>query len=303
MLDRRTLPLSALRAFEAAVKYQNLRLAGEKLGVTHGAISHQIRKLEDYLGQPLFSRSHNRLQLTAAGDQLYQSVREGFDRIFDGVRNLDLESVTGPLVIGCSITTAASWAIKYIYEFQELYPQIDLHVAEIFPNQPALPKRIDVALCYGRPTADDWVISELAEPSLYAFCSPRYLHQINSITHPADVSGVTLLHDQQNSWRDWFNNMETPYPENNRHLHFENTYLCLNAARRGYGIALCNLLETQEDVREGSLMPIINKPVPEAQKYYIAGTPKEQRAARVQLFIDWIRDVVAAQNADPAMQI
>ena len=113
-MDRRTLPLSSLRAFESAAETLHLGQAGERLGVTHGAISHQVRALEDRLGTALFIRAHNRLTLTPAGARLYQAVKEGLDRILDGTRNLDPQELDGPLTIGCTQTIATSWAARLI---------------------------------------------------------------------------------------------------------------------------------------------------------------------------------------------
>ena len=77
MINRRTLPLSALRAFESAGHHLHMGRAGEALGVTHGAISHQVRALEQQLKVKLFIRSNNRLKLTSAGERLLTAVREG----------------------------------------------------------------------------------------------------------------------------------------------------------------------------------------------------------------------------------
>ena len=113
-MDRRKLPLSALRAFEAAAQTLHLGKAGEQLGVTHGAISHQIRALEEQLGVVLFSRANNRMALTAAGISLYDSVRDGFDLIADGARHLSRDKMSGTLHIACTQTMATCWATKHI---------------------------------------------------------------------------------------------------------------------------------------------------------------------------------------------
>ena len=87
MLDRRSLPLSALRAFESAGRRLHMGKAGEDLGVTHGAISHQIRSLEKELGVKLFTREKNSLQLTDSGSLLLKAVTEGLNRILDGTQH------------------------------------------------------------------------------------------------------------------------------------------------------------------------------------------------------------------------
>ena len=114
MIDKRTLPLSALRAFERAAYHLHLGKAGEDLGVTHGAISHQVRSLEERLEVKLFLRAHNRLELTPAGRRLYESVNEGLNTILEGTHNLKPDELTGSLVIACTQTIATSWANKHI---------------------------------------------------------------------------------------------------------------------------------------------------------------------------------------------
>ena len=289
MLDRRTLPLSALRAFESAGRHLHMGHAGEDLGVTHGAISHQVRALEQQLGVKLFIRANNRLKLTAAGERLLNAVRDGFDRIVDGALHLDPDSLTGSLVIGCTESTGASWAIRHIGEFQLQYPQIDIHVVEVRPQQMDIPREVDVAICYGKPKAGSRKLEELVSPPVYPVCSPRLLHGVPAITRPEHLGRLTLLHDRENTWSDWFAAMEVPEPENISQISFYSTNLALTAARLGYGVALCNLFEIQEDLRQGGLVKLLKKAVAESHNYYLLSNRPEHRSLRAQLFEDWIK--------------
>ena len=280
MFDRRTLPLSALRAFESAGRHLHMGRAGEDLGVTHGAISHQVRALEQQLGLSLFIRANNRLQLTSAGERLLGSVRDGFDRIVDGALHLDLDNLTGRLVIGCTESTGASWAIKHIGEFQVQYPQIDIHVVEVQPQQKSIPREVDVAICYGKPAAGGRQLVELMAPSVFPVCSPRILHGIPAITRPGQLGRLTLLHDSLNDWSRWFAAMDVPVPENVKQIHFFSTNLSLVAARQGFGVALCNLFEIQEDLREARLVKLLKKAVAESSSYYLLTNRPEHRSHR-----------------------
>lgn len=292
MLDRRTLPLSALRAFESAGRHLHLGRAGEDLGVTHGAISHQIRALEERLGVKLFIRANNRMKLTSSGERLLSSVREGFDRIIDGALHLNPDSLTGVLVIGCTQATAASWAVKHINEFQVHYPQIEIHVVEVQPQQKDIPPEVDVAICYGKPVVGTRRVEELASPPVYPVCSPRILHGKPAITRPEHVTLLPLLHDGQNSWLSWFAAMDVPAPENVRQIHFYSTNLSLTAARQGYGVALGNPFEIQEDLRQGRLVKLLERTVPESHNYYLLTNQPERQSLRARLFEDWIKNVV-----------
>lgn len=291
MFERRTLPLSALRAFESAGRHLHMGRAGEDLGVTHGAISHQVRALEGQLGVKLFIRANNRLKLTGAGERLLIAVRDGFNRIVDEALHLDPDNLTGRLVIGCTESTGASWAVKHIGEFQLQYPQIDIHVVEVSPRQKSIPREIDVAICYGKPDAGGRRLQKLASPPVFPVCSPQILHGIPAITRPEHLGRLTLLHDSLNNWDDWFAAMELTVPPDIAGMHFYSTNLSLTAARLGFGVALCNPFEIREDLRSGRLVKLLKKEVPETYNYYLLTNQLEHRSLRAELFEDWIKTV------------
>jgi LysR family glycine cleavage system transcriptional activator len=289
MLDRRTLPLSALRAFEAAGRHLHMGRAGDELGVTHGAISHQVRALENQLGVQLFIRSNNRLKLTGAGERLLSAVRDGFNRILDETLKLDPDNLAGRLVIACTESSGASWAVRRIGTFSAQYPQVEIHVVEVQPQQKRIPPTIDVAICYGRPDSRGRRLEELASPPVFPVCSPQILHGMPAIKRPEQLLGLPLLHDSQNSWQDWFAAMGITEPGDTEGIHFYSTNLSLTAARLGFGVALCNPFEIQEDLRHGRLVKLLKKAVPETHSYYLLTDQPEHQSLRARLFEEWIK--------------
>lgn len=243
--------------------------AGEELGGSHGAISHQVRALEEQLGVKLFSRAKRKLQLTAAGRQLPGSVIKGFDCIVDGSLYLDPGSTAGPLLIACTQTTAASWALRHVGEFQLSHPQIEIHLVEIQPQQKDIPPEIDIAICYGEPIASDRHVRQILAPQLYPVGSPRILHDQQLVNRPEHLTRFPLLHDRQNSWDDWFAAMGVEKPANIRQMYFFNTVIAINAARQGLGIALCNSIEIENELREGQLVKLLDRATPEAERYFL----------------------------------
>lgn len=290
MLDRRTLPLSALRAFESAGNHLHMGRAGEELGVTYGAISHQVRALEEHLQVKLFLRANNRLKLTIAGERLLTAVREGFDRIVDGTLHLDQDNLTGPLVIGCTESIGASWAVRQFCEFQAQFPQIEMRVVEVQPRQKIIPRENDITICYGKPEVGNRRIEKLASPMIYPVCNPRVLHDLPPITRPEHMTLLTLLHDPQNNWSAWFKAMQVTEPQEARHLRFFSTNLALSAARMGYGAALCNQYEVQDDLRQGRLVKLLKKDLPESHDYYLLTNQPELQSLRARLFEDWMKN-------------
>lgn len=284
MFSKRTLPLSALRAFERTGSLLHMGKAGEELGVTHGAISHQIRSLEKALGVKLFTRNNNRLQLTDSGSRLLSAVSDGFDQILDGTLHLEPDNLSGRLVVGFTQTAGANWLIKTITEFQQTYPLIDIRTVEIKPQQKLIPREVDIAICYGKPDESARIVTELASLDIFPVCSPALLHNQEKISKHTDLTHFSLLHEGLNNWERWFANFDEQIPDNTKHIHLFNTNLTLSAAREGYGIALCNHLEAQSDLVQGRLIKLLNSSIPELSNYYLLTDKAEQKTLRAQLF-------------------
>ena len=288
MINRRNLPLSALRAFESAAQYLHFSKAGESLGVTHGAISHQIKALESQLGHPLFIRERNSLKLTAAGLRLYSATKEALDRMIDGMVNLNPESLEGTLVIGCTQSTATNWAIRHIMEFQERYPDVEIDVVEITSAQSDIPRNIDIAICYGKPASDNRIIEQLSKPPVYPVCSPGLLFNTVEPSRAEQLLQFHLLDDNQNSWKQWFSAMRVDDNDNIRQTRFFNTTLALQAARNGYGVALGNPFEIHDDLKDGRLIILLKQSIPEANTYYLLLHEPQNESIRARLFREWL---------------
>lgn len=291
LLDRRSLPLSALRAFESVGHRLHMGKAGEDLGVTHGAISHHIRSLEKSLGLKLFTRDKNSLQLTDSGKLLLKAVTEGFNRILDATQDLDTDNLSGKLIVGCTQTAGANWIAQIISEFLQNYPQINIHTVEIKPQQKEIPREIDIAICYGKPIEKNRAVEELASLDIFPVCSPRIFNDQNTISQAVDLANFPLLHEGLDNWSRWFSAMKIPKQENTRDIHFFSTNLTLNAARDGYGIALCNRLEAQQDLLDGRLIKLLGKTIPELDSYFLLTDKPDTKSLRAQLFEECIKNI------------
>jgi LysR family glycine cleavage system transcriptional activator len=83
-----SIPLNALRAFEAAARHMSIKEAALELSLTPSAISHRLRILEVTLGRELLRRVGPRLELTEAGQALAPALTAGFTRIIDAVSSI-----------------------------------------------------------------------------------------------------------------------------------------------------------------------------------------------------------------------
>lgn len=288
MLTPPFLPLKGLRVFEVVANHLHMAKAGEQLGVTQGAVSQQIRNLENHLGVKLFSRANNRLTLTPEGQRLHLSVKTGFEILVDGTRNLNPNDLSGSLVIATTQTIATSWANELICQFYQKYPTMQITVREIEPRQLDIPSDIDVSICYGEPKAPDRDIKLLASPPLYPVCNPKLIQQIGRITRPSDIYKYTLIHDHQVSWERWQDHYNVNEIRSSSDIYFPNTSQALTVARLGYGVALANSVETKEFIREGQLVRLLEKPVEEERSYYLLTRKASTQSLKAKIFEEWI---------------
>src|SRR6478752_2427447 len=139
-------PLTALRAFEAAARHLSLTRAAAELHVTAGALSHQIRGLEELLGVALFERRVRAIALTAAGKQLYPGLQTGFAHIREAVESLDAGAQPNVLVLSTSPGMTSKWLAPRLYRFGAAHPDIDVRISSSLNNANFTTDRIDLAV-------------------------------------------------------------------------------------------------------------------------------------------------------------
>ena len=128
-MPRQIPPLNALRAFEAVARHLSFTGAADELGVTQGAVSQQVKKLEAHLGLLMFRRVHQGLLLTDASQTYLPVVRDAFDGLALGTRNLESRERGGVLTVSVSAGFATKWLVPRSHRFYERRPEIDLRIS------------------------------------------------------------------------------------------------------------------------------------------------------------------------------
>src|SRR5262249_37284766 len=166
-------PLNALRAFEAAARHLSLTRAAQELHVTAGALSHQIRALEELLGVKLFERRVRAIALTPAGKLLYPGLQTGFARIQEAVAGLGVAGNHRVLAISPPPGFTARWLAPRLYRFAAQNPEIDVRVTSSPGFANFTTDGVDVAirnLPLGDASDSALAIEELVELSLIPVC-------------------------------------------------------------------------------------------------------------------------------------
>jgi len=290
-LDRRTLPLNAMRAFEVAARHCHLRRGAQELGVTHGALSRQVKQLESQLGVPLFNRDHNCLSLTHAGERLYQSVNSALDMLTASALYLDPDSMSGDLTLSTTPSTASSWFLQIVGQFAQRYPEINLHLHSMMPNSRQIDSQIDVAVCYGQPSGGNRHIEVLFRESYFPVCNPSLITSGKDIQQVSDLVCHTLLCDRHNHWPRWFEKAGAANTAIVNKWSIDEPFLVLDAVKRGYGIGLVDRIEAYQELDNGQLIRLSETTVEANDHYYLVHN-KQGLSLRAQVFVDYLKQKI-----------
>lgn len=277
-------PLNALRAFEATARFSSLSRAADELCVTHAAISHQIKQLEEWFNRPLFTRNGRGVQLNAHGERLYAVVGESLSRIAVESARL-LQSDQPSLSVACIPSIATYWLVPALHEFQEMFPEISVQVRYAHASD-LLDDDDDVLITLGEDPSPNRhntpIFSRINKP----VTSPHYLR-----LHPDfNIATAELLHDEHRSlWQDWFSRAGMGNVDVSKGVVFQDFNMLSTAVLAGHGVALCPINLFRRQISEGYLVVLSDVGICEDNHYYLTTT--SNRSEAVSAFVDWFMGV------------
>src|SRR5215475_9805191 len=172
-MARRLPPLNGLKAFEAAARSESFTRAANELNVTQGAVSHQVKALENILGLKLFHRERQRLMLTETGRNYLAVIRDALDRIAVGTERLMQRQESGVLTVSTSPDFAAKWLVNRLSRFAEKCPGVDLRVSATTQYVDFARDDVDVAIRHGDGDWPGFDVERLYSERLFPVCSPK----------------------------------------------------------------------------------------------------------------------------------
>lgn len=257
MTDRDLPPLNALRAFEATARLQSVTRAASELHVTHGAVSRQLRLLEQALGRALFTRQGRGLTLTDTGEQLRDGAGAAFDQLRDTWAALR-RGAQAPFVLGCPGSLLARWVIPRLHRLNQDLPDLLLHLsAQEEPLTPELGGLDGALLLAAPPWPNDWRVATLAPERIGPVVSPRYAGwsklQGKAV---AALLDEPVLHtaSRPQAWRDWAVAAGLESPPHAPGQGFAHLYYLLEAALAGLGVAIAPAPLVADDLAAGRLL-------------------------------------------------
>jgi DNA-binding transcriptional LysR family regulator len=243
--------LNALRAFEAVARLHSITLAAQELCVTHGAISRQVKSLEETLGLTLLVRSAQSSDPTPDGIRLAEGLTTAFNLIDASIEQLKPESLT----LSCSASIMMYWLIPRIAGFHERYPQTELKFNMNYDQIDFVRDKISVAIRASTiEPPKDAITRNLIEEWIGPVCSPSYAQSIG-LASPQDFAKSRLLstRTRPEAWSDWFNATGLDSLTGASDGVYEHFYLLIQAAVCGLGVALVPQMLVMDDLVSGKL--------------------------------------------------
>lgn len=289
----RDLPsLNAVRMFEAAARHRNFTRAAEQLFVTQGAVSRQVKQLEQELNQALFRRDGPKLELTDAGKRFYRSVEEGLTIIRRGTMEMRRQSATPTLTISVLPSFAAKWLVPRVAQFQQRHKNIELRLAASYdPVDFVRRPDVDLAIRFGTGEWTDIYSERLICEEMFPVCSPGLLQRIADPSTPRCLLGQPLLYatNGYDQWRDWFKAAGTEPPADARGPRYNDALMLQQAAIEGQGIALVRSLLVSDELRAGRLVRLFDIAIPSRYSYYFVCPEGRESEENTLLFLSWLR--------------
>lgn len=291
-----SLPLQALRTFVEVGQRGSIKAAAQALHVTSGAVSQQIRLLEDRLGMALFTRHRQGVRFTEAGARVHPLLLEAFAQIDTAVSTLHTLKDRQTLTVSTVATFAASWLVPRLGRFNQLHPHIEVRVEATSNLVDLRHDRVDVALRHGLGNYPGLDVTPLMAPVLVPVASPGLVAGGGPLKQPQDCLAYPLLHDSDRAdWPLWFTAQgaaEDPRAE--RGTAFEDDYLLIRAAVAGQGLALVPQQYAREEMAAGRLVQVLDLPWPARFAYYLVTLPDARQRPQVQAFAEWIKQEAQA---------
>jgi len=299
--------LHAMRAFEAAARHLSFTRAADELHVTPGAVSQQVKLLEDRLGAKLFQRMPRELVLTADGRKLAEAAASAFECLGDAILQLQDSGAQTRLCISCSPSFAMMWLLPRLSGFNRLHPEIELRLkAEFHRLEPARMRSeaTDLAIRYEPAPAAGLDAAMLMPEYLLPVAGSPFAQRRPLPLSIEALTSLPLLHDASpwdgappfSEWLDWLGKATGSGSERSglSGHQFNLSQLAIRAALEGQGVAMGRSALVLDELRAGRLHDVSRIAVRADAAYFLASLPEARDNAACGAFRAWL----AAECAD-----
>lgn len=279
--------MTTLPVLEAAARLQSFSGAAAELNVTHGAVSHQIRSLEDHLGVALFSREGRRVVLTPEGAGLAEAVRSALAKVADAVEALNPVERERKLKISVLPSFASRWLMPRLGRFLEAHPQYEISVEALQTRANFVTDGVDIAIRFGIGPWPGLHSERIAGDTYFLACSPKF-RRGKLPTKPSQLAGLPLLRNEPTLWETWFAAAGVKMAPPASGIDYNDAALFLQQAIDGEGIVLTRRSLIGNDLANGRLVRLFNVEIESTQSYHLVCLPQHASSRKFRAFRDWL---------------
>ena len=292
--------LTALQAFDAALRHRSFTRAARELGRTQGAVSRQIALLEGQLGRPLFHREHPHLRPTRVARTFGAKLTRVLDRL--GAIVLEAQATDdegGVLNLSTLPTFGTTWLIPRLQSFLQAHPGVSVQLTTSLQVFDFENEELDAAIHFGEGVWPGARSEPLMEERVVVVCAPEVARR-SRLRAPLDLAGQTLLHlsSRPAAWRRWLRTNEAQAVDGRRGPRFEHHLMVLQAARAGLGVALLPDFVAAESLERGALVaPFPDRPQRTPRRYWLVYPERSLELPALHAFRAWLRATIEDESS------
>jgi len=289
--------LGSLRAFEAVARNLSFTRAAEELHVTPGAVSQQIRTLEQLLGERLFVRTRRSVALTEAAIRILPEIQAGLETLSRAVSKISAPKKDGSLTVSVTPSFASKWLMPRLADFSDKNSDIDIRILATVALVDLERDNVDLAIRLGHGVYPNVRTEPLFGEGLTPLCSPALLEKKGGLKSPDDLRKHRLIHDtslpgdnERNAWRRWLDFAGAKAVSHERGARFSLAELAMQAAIDGAGVVLGRVVLAEGDEALGRLVRPFDIVLPLDVQYFMVTPGNSTPRPGTLRFRDWILD-------------
>jgi LysR family glycine cleavage system transcriptional activator len=279
--------LNWIRSFEASARHLSFTEAARELNMTQAGVSQHVRLLELGLQQALFHRLPRGLQLTDAGEAYLHVVRESFDRLTFGTREIFGEGVQGLVTVRTNVAFATHWLAERLPSFFSAYPDMSLRLLAAVHGLDTVWDGVDFEIRYEGGHAPGLKVVPLMPDRLFPVCAPSLA---KALSRPADLASQRLLHVMGNKhgWMEWFQAAGISSGHVVQFLQTDTSAISLELAAAGAGVALGHSSLVKTMLAKKSLVKPFEIAIETSGVFYLVMPSDRKLRPSAQAFLSWL---------------